>query len=388
MHICFLCNEYPPGTHGGIGTFTRMLARALVRSGHRATVVGTYRRRRGTENDEGVRVIRLHYAAVPGARFLLNSRAIARALARVHAELPIDLIEGPENALASLPRSFPIPKLIRMNGGHHFFAVTLGRRPALWRGWHERRSFRNADHICAVSRYVAETTRALLRLGDVPIEILPNPVDTDLFRPRPEIPDEPGLIVFAGTMCEKKGIRQLVEAMPQIVARVPHARLLALGRDSIDPVTGSSFTASLRTSIPPHLQSVISFEGAVDHTRMSEFLTRAEVCVYPSHMEALPLAWLEGMAMQKAVVASSLGPGPEVIEDGLSGLLCDPRQPASIAAALVRVLQDSDLRRDLGEAARRRAVEHFSIARLLDRNIAYYERCLHPCLRPVPVSVT
>src|SRR5262249_39816070 len=154
-------------------------------------------------------------------------------------------IEGPENAFALLNGSTPGRKVIRMNGGHHFFSTTLGKKPSPWRAWLEKRSFGRADQLCAASRYVAHVTSNLLKLQGKPIEIIPNPVDTEVFRPMPEIQVVPGLIVFVGTLCEKKGIRQLVQAMPEIISAVPNARLMAFGRDSLDPVTRGSYRESL-----------------------------------------------------------------------------------------------------------------------------------------------
>src|SRR5690606_2580013 len=159
-----------------------------------------------------------------------------------------------------VPSTFSASKVIRMNGGHHFFSVTLGHKPRPYRSWLEKRSFKRADSLCAVSRFVAETTRDLLHLGSRPIEILPNPVDTILFQPSKEASEESGLILFVGTVCEKKGIRQLIQAMPQIVGEVPHAHLWVVGHDWKDPRTGKSFTEHLRALIPPALKGQISFK--------------------------------------------------------------------------------------------------------------------------------
>jgi glycosyltransferase involved in cell wall biosynthesis len=95
-------------------------------------------------------------------------------------------------------------------------------------------------------------------------------------------------------------------------------------------------------------------------------------------MEAMPIAWLEALAAGKAVVASETGPGPEVIDDGVTGLLCNPRDPSSIAGKIVRLLRDRDLRRRLGVAARSMAVERYSLERIVQQNLAYYARiCCH-----------
>jgi glycosyltransferase involved in cell wall biosynthesis len=273
-----------------------------------------------------------------------------------------------------VPSDFPAHKVIRMNGGHHFFSVELGATPKPWRSWLERRSFDRADSVCAASMYVAEATKRLLGLGEV-VEVIPNPVDTSEFRPFPSTPVENGLIVFVGTVCEKKGVRQLIQAMPTIVNSIPDARLWIIGRDWHDR-KNDSFTAFLKQLIPPDLMPRIVFKGALDHSQLRTAIARASVCAFPSHMEALPLAWLEGMAMGKPVVASRTGPGPEVMEDNKSGLLCDPYDPGSIADKLIAVLSDPALARGLGRRARERAVDRFGIETLVERNEDFYRSCL------------
>ena len=97
----------------------------------------------------------------------------------------------------------------------------------------------------------------------------------------------------------------------------------------------------------------IVFKGPVEHDALPEVLARAHVCVYPSHMEAQGIVNLEAMAMGKAVVSSHTGPGPEIVQDGVSGLLCNPHDPASIANRIITLMKDHELRRRIGEEARR-----------------------------------
>ncbi len=378
MHVCFLCDEYPSGTHGGVGSFTQTLARSLVASGHSVSVTGIYPglREATLENDRGVQVTRLPHSRVPNTGLAVNALTLRRALASIHREHPIDVLEGQESAFARLPARFPVARVIRMHGGHHFFTTTLGDRPRFPRAWLERRSFRHADYLCAVSRFVAETTRQLLRLGDVDIEILPNPVDTSTFYPRGAELESPDSILFVGSLCEKKGIRQLIQAMPAIVASVPNAYLHVVGPDRSDPRTGRSFRAQLEELMPASLNERIVFRGAVANRVLPDVLATAAVAVYPSHMEACPVAWLEGMAMGKAIVASKTGPGPEILDDGVSGLLCDPHDPQSIADRVIALLKDAGLRNRLASAAHRRATEQFSIEAVVQRNAAFYQGCI------------
>jgi len=377
MHVCFLCNEYPPGQHGGIGSFTQTLGRRLAQQGCQVTVLGFYPVAAfRQEDDQGVEIRRLAHTRLRGAPFWIHGLRLRRELCRLAAAGPLDIVDGPENAFAAVPPTAPGCKIIRMHGGHHFFSTTLNRQPALWRGWLERRSFARADRLAAVSRFVAETTRSLLHLGTVPIEILPNPVDTERFRPMPQAPVTPGLIGFVGTLCEKKGIRQLVLAMPEIIAAVPQARLIVCGRDSVVLGTGKSFRETLQAAIPSQACRRITFSGHIENARLPFELAAAQVLVYPSHMEAMPVAWLEGMAMAKPVVAGNAGPGPELIQDGLNGLLCNPHDPRSIAASVIRLLQDRLLAERLGAAARQRVLQDFSVDRLVQKNQDFYHRCL------------
>src|SRR6185369_7315927 len=139
----------------------------------------------------------------------------------------------------------------------------------------------------------------------------------------------------------------------------PQANLRVAGRDWRDPTTGRSFTERLRASLPPDIAPRVVFDGPVEHAELPSLLAKAQVCVYPSHMESQGIVVIEGMAMGKAVVASRTGPGPELIDDGIAGLLCDPYDPHSIATQVIRALNDADLRLRLGEQGRRRAVEQF-----------------------------
>ena len=98
--------------------------------------------------------------------------------------------------------------------------------------------------------------------------------------------------------------------MPEIIAAVPQARLMACGRDSADRATGKCFRQTLQASLSSDTACRVTFAGHVENARLPVELAAAQVLVYPSHMEALPVAWLEGMAMGKPVVAGDAGPGP------------------------------------------------------------------------------
>ena len=371
LHICFACSEYPPAPHGGIGSFVQTLGRELVRRGHHVSAVGMYGygpHLEGEENDCGVRVIRVPSRGLPVLRVLPNRLRQRKAFFELDRQTPIDIIEGSEAAFARTGGGLPGLKLLRMHGGPAVFGIREFRQLRA-----ERWSFRIADEICAVSQWVADETRRILGLGDRPVEVIPNPVNVEEFAPPADGSEEEGLLVFTGTVIERKGIRQLIEAMPAIVAQVPSAHLEVYGGEAV-PEPPIPMAKVLNDSLSPEIAGRVAWKGRVGRGVLPDALRRASVCVYPSHMEAMPIGWLEGLATGKAVVASKTGPGPEIIEDEVTGLLCDPADPRSIAEKVIRLLKNGDERRRLGAAGRKVCVERYSLPALVERNIDYYHR--------------
>src|SRR5262245_56513540 len=143
MHICFLCNEYPPAVHGGIGSFTQTLARELVKHGHSVTSIGLYPiQSEVIENDHDVTVIRLPQGTITSLRFVVSYVLMQAANRRVHQQRRIDVLEGSERSFFLVSPRVPIPRTIRMHGGHVFSKLILRQRPDRKRVWEERRSFR------------------------------------------------------------------------------------------------------------------------------------------------------------------------------------------------------------------------------------------------------
>lgn len=382
MHVIYICSEYPPFSHGGIGVKYQRIARQLVKNGWQVGVVGVYPVEKIVqEDDQGVKIYRLPFVKKKGPVALINAVRINYCLRQIHKNRPIDIIESQEAGLAFLLRLTHAKKIIRMSGGHTFFSITLGKKTRFWRYLLDRISFSKADAFCAVSAYVAETTRKLLRLGDREITILPNPVDTGFFKPMPKIMQDLDSILFVGTLTEKKGIRQLIQAMPMICAEVPNACLSVIGRDTFDKETGVSFKQTLTQLVPEKFSKQVKFIGAIPNEVIRDWIAKSQVCVYPSHMEAQGIVVIEAMSCGKAVVASKLGPGPELIEDGVHGFLCDPYDPKDIAAKVISLLKDSDLRERMGQAARGRVEAEFSINSLIERNINFYNSVMHAKLK-------
>ena len=376
MRVGFVCGEYPPGPHGGIGTLVQLLARALVAAGHEVRVAGVYSREYPApdrETDRGVSVQRLRAHSGPFGS-LRSRAALFRFFRRLTAAGELDVVEAPdwEGWTAGWPR-LDSPVVTRLSCSSSFFESELGRSPRRLTFWIERAALRRADFVCAESRYIADRTREVFGLSSSPDAIIYNPVDaTTVGAPVERKRDR---VVFAGTLAEKKGIRSLVRAWPRVIGARPGAELHVFGKPGTT-AAGRSMQAELEDELRASGAGGVVFRGHVPLADLLEELKAARVVVLPSYAEGFSLMPLHAMACGCPTIYSRRGSGPEVIVDGVDGLLVDPETPEEIASAILRVLTDDGLASRLGEAGALKVRRQFALQSVLRENILFYERCV------------
>ncbi|EDP69675.1 glycosyl transferase, group 1 [Flavobacteriales bacterium ALC-1] len=383
MHICFITNEYPKldFPHGGVGTFVHTISHALSKKGHSVSIIGinNYTNIYEEENDEDVSVYRLKPSKLKGLVWYLNNKLINRKLIELHSKEPIDIIETSELGLSFIKKIKPIKYVIRLHGGHHFFAEAENRKISQWKGFQEKRSFKKADAFIAVSKYVKSHTAKYLSYHNKPIEIIKIPINLNVFKPKPEIKVKENSILFAGTVCEKKGVSQLLKAMPKVIENKNRVDLFIYGRDWFFP-DGRSYIEHLRTIVLPKLGRVaehVHFMGAIPFKTLADKYAEAEVCVFPSLMETQGLVAPEAMATGKIVVFSKCGPGPETIKHGETGLLCDPYDSDDIANKINWTLNHKDQCKLIADNGRDYVLANFEINAITKDNIDFYNMLLN-----------
>lgn len=380
MHICFITNEFPKEgfPHGGIGSFVKTLAVSLVKKGFQISVIGiNYSPTNESEIVEGINVYRLKKNKIKGLSWYFNSKAVDKKIREIHEENPIQIIESSELGLAFVSKIKNIKYIIRLHGGHHFFAESENRKINKWKGFQEKRSFKKADAFIAVSEYVKQHTEKYLSYYNKPIAYISNPIDTDFFKPI-ITNDSDNKIVFAGTVCEKKGIRQLIQAFPLVKKEFPNAVLEIYGRDWFFS-DGRSYINMLKEKELPPLGEIVKdiyFKGSVSYANIPLAYAEASVCVFPSHMETQGLVAPEAMAMEKAVVFTKLGPGPEAIENYKTGLLCDPYNPVDIAEKIIWFLFNKEEAKEMGKKARKYVITKYGLENILRQNIDFYKNII------------
>ncbi len=379
IHICYITAEYPIKNlpHGGIGTFTRTLAYKLVEKNIQVSIIRLSNIKIDEIiDDNGITVYLVPEEKKLPLKFLINSFRINIIIEKIHLKSPISIIETPELGLAFIKKQPEIKYLIRMHGGHHFFAKAENR-PTEWRKvWQEKKSFAKADHIIAVSKYVANQTRTLLNLGLKNIEIIYNPINTEKFYQSDISKMETFSVFFAGTIVEKKGIRQLIQAIELLIDEFPNIILNIAGRDSNIPGTNKQYRPYLESFISNKIKSKINFLGVIPNNEVATYIEKSHVCCYPSHMEAMPLAWLEVLAMGKIFIGSETGPGPEAVEDKITGFLVNPFDPKDIADKLRYVFLNPIESNLIAINARESIFKKFDLKVLIDTNIKFYKSIL------------
>jgi glycosyltransferase involved in cell wall biosynthesis len=372
MKLCFVCCEYPPAKHGGIGSVTQVLGRALVAAGHEVRVVGVYSSMDGlpaNDEDGGVQVWRL---PMPAGRFgwTRGRRLLFDTVSQWVNRGEVDLIEVPdwEGYAAGWP-SLRAPVVVRLHGSSTYFAREMNA-PVDWPAWClEAASFHRADGCCSTSAYTAARTQKIFGPRRRPVDVLFNPVEVV---PAPPRPRDPNRVIFAGTLTPKKGVKPLIEAWPAVVRNRPAAELHLFGKDE-------DMQATLSAMLPANVRESVHFHGHVNRERVQAEFQTCRMAVFPSYAEAFSMAPLEAMAQGCPVVYSNRCSGPELIDHGRNGLLIDPDRPEQIADAIASLLRDDTQAARLGAAGRERVALRFASDVLVARNEQFYGKCIRSC---------
>ena len=245
------------------------------------------------------------------------------------------------------------------------------------------------DRLVAVSRSIERKIEREGRRG-APVVLIPNGVDLDGYAAQPPDPSladgvgvRPGgpLVGIIARIEPEKGHPTLLDAWPLVLRDVPEARLLVVGEGSrremledrarrLGLLGGAAIAGNGRRPSGSFEPRVV-FTGRRDD--IPAIVAALDVAVLPSYREAQGVSLLEAMALERPIVASRVGGIPEFVDDGVTGLLVEPRDPAALAAAVVRVLRDRALAETLGRNAREVVRDRYCVDLMVQRVEDLYE---------------
>jgi glycosyltransferase involved in cell wall biosynthesis len=394
MRICLVSQEYPPGYVGGIGTQTRVKARALAAMGHDVEVL-TAGDELGpalaTRDDDGTTV---HALQPPGGPFAMHRTeaywlgytwAVHGALRRLSESRRYDVVDFADYAAEGFahqldrPANDPTAIVAHLHGSLGMFSEQIGWPPPgdpLLRvgGFMEDISIELADGLLAASRSIAELTCARLGIDGRLIDVVAGAVDSDFFAPAPRTErNGRGLcVLFVGNLVANKGVGTVLEAFIRLAGEHPGLSLTIAG--SADGEIADELRARAALA---GLADRVALLGFVEHEQLPHLYRSADVFAAPSQYEGgLGLVYLEAMACGLPVVATAAGGSAEAIEGGETGLLLERGGVDETAAAIGTLLCDSELRARMGAAGRERVCNHFTPARYAAKVARAYERAI------------
>ena len=183
-------------------------------------------------------------------------------------------------------------------------------------------------------------------------------------------------VVYLGRLEKRKGTRDLLHAVPEVLKAVPRARFVLIGADRAHCPGGRTHARYLEEEFPPGIRSRIRLAGSLSDAEVDRALQTADLFVAPSLYESFGLIFLEAMRWGTPAIGTRAGGIPEIIEDGVSGVLVPPASPSQLAGAIVELLRDEGHRQRLGAAGRRRAEESFSVKGMAQQMAALYENAI------------
>ncbi|XHM64473.1 glycogen synthase [Streptomyces nigra] len=380
MRVGLLTREYPPDVYGGAGVHVEFLARELrelvdleVHCWGEGRTVGVRRHRPWPVLDTANDALRtfsvdLAMAAALDGRELIHSHTWYANLAGHLGKLQYGI---PHVLTAHSLEPLRPWKAEQLGGGYALSS------------WAERTAVESADAVIAVSGAMREDI-----LGCYPaldpnrVHVVHNGIDTALYRPDPRTDalarfgldaDRP-YVLFVGRITRQKGVPQLLRAVRHID---PAVQVVLCAGAPDTPEIDREFR-DLYEELSRVRASVHWIPQMLPRPEVIQLLTHATVFVCPSVYEPLGIVNLEAMACGTPVVASRVGGIPEVVEDGVTGLLVplDDDFESGLARALDAVAGDPEAARRMGEAGRERAVGEFGWDAVARRTVRLYGEIL------------
>lgn len=258
----------------------------------------------------------------------------------------------------------------------------------------ERRLCR-ADLVIGCSDYITDRIRRAFPQYAGRCQTLYNGVDVDCFAPGSEgaaLRRGGQRLLYAGRVSPEKGLHTLLDTFGRVLERYPQTELEIAGPEAVPrrefflgmsdeaegarlgPFYSGSYLSQLKGRLTPGMAGRVSFAGNIPHSQMAHHYRNADILVFPSALpEPFGIPAVEAMACKLPVVATRDGGMPEIVEGGVTGFLVDREDAGGLARAILRLLESEELRRSMGEAGYRRAVQSFSWDRIAGDLLSKYE---------------
>jgi N-acetyl-alpha-D-glucosaminyl L-malate synthase BshA len=377
MRIGITC--YP--TYGGSGVVATELGIELAAAGHEVHFISYSQPFRLSGRDDGIYYHEVPVSNYPLFEFPPYDLALASRMAEVAEFYELDLLHVhyaiPHSVSALLAR-----QMLAARGRRLPFVTTLHGTDITLVGLDRsylpitRFSIQESDGVTSISQYLKEKTVTDFEIAR-PIEVIPNFVNCDVYTPcKDEViraesrkrlakPGE-AILIHLSNFRPVKRVTDVVKVFAQVAKEVP-ARLVLVG-------DGPDRSAAEWLAHDLEINDKIHFLGKQD--RVNELLPLADLMLMPSQLESFGMAALEAMACRVPTIATRVGGVPELIEDGINGLLYPVGSVDDMAQGAIQLLKDRKRLEIMRDAARRTARTRFCSTLVLPLYVRYYEQVL------------
>lgn len=388
LRIAYISFEYPPDSaFGGIATYVAQVSNLMVSRGHNVEVFCSSPHRLISEQVDGLLVHR-----IPCIERIDFHSQILPIFTERHETEAFDLVESPEyfGDGYAVKKKYPsLPLVVKLHTPQFLihemtysyvtpFAKARYMGGGLIRGkvskpfwkWNKKENdidyqiTKVADQVhtpsVSLGKIVAERWNISKPIFNVPYPFIPN---KDFLNIPIGVNDpERKVFTFVGRLEIRKGLVQLVPAAAIVLNKIPNARFKIVGASLESHISGLSMKDFILRELKDYIDR-IEFMSVQAH-QIPGVLADSDVCVYPSVWENFPNVCLEAMSAGKAIVGSREGGMKDMLQNPMAGLLINPSKSSEIAAAIITLLHNPDLRVKLGVAARNKILTAYNNDRI------------------------
>jgi glycosyltransferase involved in cell wall biosynthesis len=377
MKIAFLTPEFPHPkmvSAGGIGTSILNLSKGLTLIGHQVFVLVYGQKEDEIFVENNIYYYKIKNVKLKGFSRLLTQKKIENLIDNLIENHQLNIVEAPDWTGITSNIKPKCPVVIRLNGSDTYFCNLDNRPVKFWNRFREKRALQNATALLSVSQYTADLTKELFSL-ERDFTIIPNCIDINKFSTESVTKVEENTILYFGTLIRKKGLLELPLIFNEVYKKNNKAKLIVIGRDASDIISGNHSTwAMMQSLFDATALKNVNYIGSVAYDEIKANVSLASVCVFPTFAEALPVSWIEAMALKKAIVASDIGWAAEIIEDSVEGFLVHPKNHNLFADRILELLDNQKLRNHFGIEARKKVVQKFSIEVVAKQSADFYQK--------------
>ena len=378
LHVLTLTPFYPVQRDDAQGCFVAEPLSWLGRLGVSNTVRAAQPFYRGgaTANDAVAPARWVRFFSLPGGWGLSSAGAFLFAsllpeIRLLHGSHPVHMIHAHSalpcgHAASLLSRELKIPFVVTVHGLDAFSTRQVEGYPGKWCARVSQSVYRSAGSVICVSEKVRDQ---VIEGAAAPVNttVLYNGVDPQMFSPPDSDPDTP-VILSVGNLIPVKGHELLLRAFAAIQNQFPGLFLEIIG-------DGPEQARLQQLANQQGMAGKVHFRGRQSRQQVVDAMRRAAVFALPSRYEGLGCVYLEAMSTGKPVIAC-LGQGiDEVIEQGVNGYLIKPDDLPQLIDTLARLLQQPELRRKIGDAARRTILQRYTLGEQASRLYRLYREC-------------